>query len=505
MIKPWKMSRAEKNALLAQGPRMEEVYNSIEIHHRIAKGVHKDIEKAIAIARKFNNEVLRPMYLDRDLKHMEDHDFLSTDIIKKAGEWRFFTLFVPKLFGGQNIHFMGLYPFIEEIASVCSGLGHLIFVHYLGAATVFPSMNMRVLQTIFRDVAKSEKKGEPHLVDLTITEPDAGSDAQEPILINRGRMTSTMEKVKGGYRVNARKVFISNSRLSYWHLIHSWEDKNDRASSLTQFVIPNGTKGLSFGASEKKMGTLASTADEVICEDVFVPDKWVSVRAREPFYKNSKKGPKWVVHTLMDFVVSASRAGVGAIATGIGRCAYEIAMDYARRKRVGGELLVNHQWAQIILTDMFRNVCMTRNVYMESVYADMLCGIFKILYKKPIHYYMKYMPKWFFTLMLPVLKSRIATYIFRKYYCDWYTDEERNISSGWASFAKYTCSDYGLVNANLALDLMGADGLRHDHGAEKCFRDVKLQQIYESTNQVNQMNAFYCMVGNNYPDVEYFK
>ena len=52
---------------------------------------------------------------------------------------------------------------------------------------------------------------------------------------------------------------------------------------------------------------------------------------------------------------------------------------------------------------------------------------------------------------------------------------------------------------------MGADGLRHEFGAEKCFRDVKLQQIYESTNQINQMNTFYCLVGSNIPEVEYFK
>ena len=62
-----------------------------------------------------------------------------------------------------------------------------------------------------------------------------------------------------------------------------------------------------------------------------------------------------------------------------------------------------------------------------------------------------------------------------------------------------------MANANLALDLMGADGLRHDHGAEKCYRDVKLTQIYESTNQVNQMNLFCCLVGNHMPEVEFFK
>jgi hypothetical protein len=144
-------------------------------------------------------------------------------------------------------------------------------------------------------------------------------------------------------------------------------------------------------------------------------------------------------------------------------------------------------------------------MYMESAYVNLLNSIYKFMYKKPIYYLTKYTPRSFFSLMQPILKTDLMTYMFRKYYYDWYTVEERNISSGWASLAKYSCSDIGLVNTNLALDLMGSDGLRHENGAEKFFRDIKLQQIYESTNQINQMNAFYCMIGNAYPEIQYYK
>jgi acyl-CoA dehydrogenase len=504
-MKSWNLRKKQKAELLSQGPRIEDFYNSLQCQYRTPSDTHKDVETAVAIARKFNNDVLRPIYLERDLKHMQDHDYLSWDVVHAAAKYRLFSLFIPKLFGGGNLNYLALYPFIEEIASVCSGLGHLVFVHYLGVATLFPSLNMRVLSEVLRDVVKSESQGPPHLLDLVMTEPDAGSDAQEPLMLNRAKISSSVRKVEGGYILNGRKVFISNGRMSYWHLVQSWEDKTDRASSLMQFVIPNGTKGFCFGAKEKKMGTLASSADELLFDDCFIPDKSVSARALGPFFRDSKKGPRWAVHTMMDFVVAVSRTGVAAISVGIARGSYEIALDYARQKEIGEELLVNQQWAQIILTDMQRNVCMARLMYMESAYVNLLNSIYKFMYKKPIYYLTKYTPRSFFSLMQPILKTDLMTYMFRKYYYDWYTVEERNISSGWASLAKYSCSDIGLVNTNLALDLMGSDGLRHENGAEKFFRDIKLQQIYESTNQINQMNAFYCMIGNAYPEIQYYK
>ena len=504
-MKPWKISKKEKSILLLQGPKINETYNNLECQHRLPKGIHKEVETAIAIARKFNKEVLRPIYLDADIRCMQDHDHFELDVMKKACEWRLYSLFIPKIFGGRGLNFLGLYPFVEEISSVCSGLGHLIFIHYLGLGTMFPSFNARLLNKVLRDVVKSEKQLTPRLMDLVITEPEAGTDVQEPLLLNKGRVGTIAKKVKGGYVINGRKIFISNGHLSYWHVVMCFEDKKNQAETFVQCIVPNGAKGFSFGTHEKKMGHLASTASELIFEDCFVPDKWMCIVAQDPKIKKMKHSPRWLVHTAIDYVVSTSRAGVGAIGTGIARQAYEIALEYSRRKKVAGDLLINHQWAQIILTDMYRNMNVSRITYMESAYTDLLQGLFKLLMIKPIHHFLRLMPRWYFTLISPILNFKFVTSLFRKYYYDWYTEEERNISSGWASIAKYTCSDMGLANANMALDLMGSDGLSHDNGAEKCFRDVKLQQIYESTNQINQMNLFCCMVANNVPEVEFFK
>ncbi len=504
-MKPWKIGRRERAALLEQGPTIREVFNGLECQHRLPAGAHREVAEAIAIARKFTREVIRPIALDTDLRCMRDHNYLPLEFVKKAAEWGLFTLFIPKIFGGKGMSFLAVYPFMEEISAGCAGLGHVIAVHYCGAATLFPSMNARIIRKVFADVAKSERAGDPHLLTIVVTEPESGTDVQEPLLIHNARPGSSVRRVEGGYVLNGKKIFISNGHLSYWHIANFIEDKGSKTDSWIQFAIPNGTPGFSFGAHEKKMGQFACVASELLFDECFVPDSLVTIRTQDPEFRDSRKGARWVCHTITDHVTGGTRTGTAAISTGIARDAYERALAYARTKQVGGAPLIDRQWAQIILADMYRNVNLSRIMYLEAAFALTLSGLFKLLFKKPVYGVIRWLPRWYFSLIAPLLDLRIATRFLRWYYYDGYPTEERNVASGWGSACKYTCSDLGLANANLALDLMGADGLRHENGAEKCFRDVKLQQIYESTNQINQLNMFYCMVAHACPEVELFK
>jgi len=503
-MKPRNIGSKEQRQILSKGPAIEECYNSLECQHKILRSTHRDVEKAVAIARKFNETVIRPIALETDRRCMEDHNYLPYEFAQKAAQWGLYTLFMPKLFGGQGLNFLAIYPFMEEISTSCAGLGHVINLHYCGAATLFPSMNAKVMAKVFWDVAKSEKEGKPRLCTIVVTEPSSGTDVQEPLLVDLARPDSSVEKVKGGYIINGKKIFISNGHLSHWHITNFQEDKNNRGESWIQLVVPNGTKGFSFGTHERKMGQLACCASELLFDDCFVPDSMVSIRAQDPEFKKGK-GSRWLGHTVVDHVTASTRTGVAAIATGMARGAYETALEYARHKKIGGRLLINHQWAQIILTDMYRNINVSRTTYMESGYSLTLNGLFKLLFIKPVHVFINVMPRWYFRLISPLLKLKIATKILRQVYYHGYTNKERNLSSGWGSLAKVSCSDLGVANANLAMDLMGADGLRHESSAEKFFRDAKLQQIYESTNDINRMNLFYCLVANDKPEVEFFK
>jgi alkylation response protein AidB-like acyl-CoA dehydrogenase len=53
--------------------------------------------------------------------------------------------------------------------------------------------------------------------------------------------------------------------------------------------------------------------------------------------------------------------------------------------------------------------------------------------------------------------------------------------------AKLHCTDLGMSVAQQAMDVMGEDGDLAEHRVERAFRDVKVTQIYDGTNQVQRM------------------
>ena len=58
------------------------------------------------------------------------------------------------------------------------------------------------------------------------------------------------------------------------------------------------------------------------------------------------------------------------------------------------------------------------------------------------------------------------------------------------SAVKVSGTDLAMSVTSQALDIVGLEGTAHRYGIEKCFRDAKLTQIYEGTNQVNRLDIF---------------
>ena len=119
---------------------------------------------------------------------------------------------------------------------------------------------------------------------------------------------------------------------------------------------------------------------------------------------------------------------------------------------------------------------------------------------------MKYLPHAFWDRIIqPFLNLKVVTWLFRKIYFDWQPMVCTQCTSGWASISKFAATDAGMKNCQLALEMMGRVGLRHDHRAEKHLRDSKLLQIYEGTNQLNRLNVFKNLIGRSIPAARVFE
>ena len=497
------ISRKEIKAYANQSPRFDDMICSLPAAPKIPKAMVGETRKVIAIARKFNEAVVRPHALELDRRMHENPDYLPWDLVEKINDWGLYTLWIPKIFGGQGYNMPSMCYFVEEIASSCLAIANLIGVHYLGVCTLTSTWNMRLINHVCREVKLGEKNHTPCLVSLAITEPNAGTDVEETDLIDKGNITCHAEKVPGGYKLNGTKIFISNGHLSTWHMVIAYSDLNKPADKAVVLAVKTGTPGFSFGRKERKMGQKACPASELIFKDCFVADEFVCLDPEQ--VTANRRPPREIYMQMIDYVVSATRAGVGAFATGAARGAFETALKFASETVVAGKPLIHHEWAQCRLSEMYKNVAMSRLTYVETNYANGLYGAFRELQKKPMYYYYKMMPAiWLDKLIPPLMNKPAMTRLFRKQKMDGQTDEEIHRTSGWASLSKFGATDLGVKNCQMALEMMGEAGLRHDRGAEKILRDAKLLQIYEGTNQLNRLNLFKCLIAGDYPPVTVF-
>lgn len=495
-------------------PRLEDMTASLQALGRLPRGMARETGEAVAHARRFVEEVVRPRALELDLLLQQDPFHLPWELVEEANRWGLYTMFLPRLFGGKGYNLPALSFVLEELASACTGIANLVGVHYLGVATLTASWNVRLMNRIMRETVEGERTGRPCLISLAITEPEAGTDVEEVELLRKARVTCHAERVKGGYLVNGRKIFISNGHLSTWHMLVAYEDLDHPERGTVMLAVRTGTRGFSFGRVENKMGQKACPASELVFEDCFIPEENVcfdpsyirKVEQAGRFLGGPRRSVEGYTAQVIHYVVSTSRAGVGGFATGVARGAFQEALRFALETEVGGRRLVDQEWARCLLAEMYKNVALARLSYVETNYANSLYGMFKVLLWKPAYYLMKWTPQVLFDRVLqPLLDWDITTLAFRRLMMDGQADEEIQRTSGWASLSKFAASDLGLRNCQLALELMGQAGVRHDRAVEKHLRDSKLLQIYEGTNQLNRLNLFHCLVGRDLPGVRTFE
>jgi len=78
-------------------------------------------------------------------------------------------------------------------------------------AAILLSGNLGAIERFVRPIAQSWDSDHPQLAALAATEPDRIGLHHGP---SAGRLRTRVEKKDGGYRINGRKIFISNGSLA---------------------------------------------------------------------------------------------------------------------------------------------------------------------------------------------------------------------------------------------------------------------------------------------------
>ncbi len=231
---------------------------------------------------------------------------------------------------------------------------------------------------------------------------------------------TTATRASAGYILNGTKQFITNGGEAELYTVIALTAKERGARGASAFLVEKGTPGFSFGKKEKKLGIRASATRELVFEDCLVPEENMIGREGMGFIMTMR-------------LLDRSRPGLGAQALGLAQGALEAAVDYARRRIQFGHPIIAQQAVQQMLADMAIQVEAARAL----VYAT-----------------------------------------------------ARTIDSGAKNFtqesamAKVFASDTAMRVTTDAMQIFGGVGYMRDYPIEKMFRDAKITQIYEGTNQV---------------------
>lgn len=162
-----------------------------------------------------------------------------------------------------------------------------------------------------------------------LTEPDAGS--------NPGGMRTKAEKVKGGYKLNGNKMWITNGCIADVAVV--WAKLDGRVRG---FLVEKGTKGFSTTTMKGKFSLRVSVTSELHFRDCVIPEENLLPQA---------EGLKTALGCL-----SQARYGIAWGVIGAANACYHEALNYAKERTIFEKQLSEYQLPQAKLVKMVQEI-----------------------------------------------------------------------------------------------------------------------------------------------------
>ncbi len=432
-----------------------------------ARGTKRRAVDILTRARTYAERHVYPFVERWDEEASFEHTFVPWSAVDAALPYGFLSMNVPGIFGGGHCGPLATSVFAEEIAAADAGVFVIFGAHGLALALVLASLDLRLIARVGRRIVFGERQGNPVLLSLAHTEPGGGSDVEDAEDLHRARVVSRFARVAGGYRVTARKVFISNGSIATLHVLTACADPGRPFETMAAFLIPSDAPGCTVGRVERKHGQRLSPTAEVICDDVFVPDEDAIILSD--------------CARAIDTVLSLTRGPVGAMSAGIIRGVLERTLAYLDEH----PSLAREQWVTLALADILAAQQTARALYIDAALAGEAWGITRLLGGLPSSLPERVREnRWFDWLVsLPVLTEKVRA----RYEAQVSLPSLQRLVAH-ASIAKCVGSDLAVQAAAKAMEILGEDATDPRWGVEKCLRDAKLAQIFEGTNQINRLH-----------------
>jgi acyl-CoA dehydrogenase len=296
------------------------------------------------LARKFADEEIRPISLERDAIPTARETW-TWDIIQKGSKLGLRTMAVPKKYGGQETDFVTQALVMTELAKADSAISKAFsqnwkWSHLISAACTEEQKD-RFLKPFVADDTFVLGKG--------ITEPGAGSDNRLPPEDDpKPGLKLKAERRGDEWILNGEKTFIANAPVGKLFFIDARTDPTvPLKQGITMFLVPSDTPGFRIGKVFNKSGWRFYQNGEMIFENARVPHANIVGEVNGGVRKTGGSGDDTTGGDLFgDLELCAN-------ALGICDDACESALRYAKTAKQGGQVLFAQQHVQLKINRMF--------------------------------------------------------------------------------------------------------------------------------------------------------
>ena len=238
-----------------------------------------------------------------------------------------------------------------------------------------------------------------------------------------GALRTTAVKDGDEYVINGTKCYITNGANAGVYALFAVTDPNAGARGMSCFIVERSRAGISCGKEEDKMGIRLSNTCEVVFDNVRIPADHLV----------GKEGQGFKI-AMSTFDITRP-AGVGACCCGAMKSCIDKCVEYAATRVTFGQPILQNQSIQFMIADM--------EIRYEASRA---------------------------------LAYKVAGAI-----------DAKVIDSALASASKTMSSDSLVKTAEDAIQVHGGNGYSKEYPIEIIYRNAKISQIFEGTNQIQRM------------------
>jgi alkylation response protein AidB-like acyl-CoA dehydrogenase len=364
------------------------------------------------MARGFADEVFAPNALAWD----ETRHFPVAEM-RKAAALGMGGMLVAEDMGGSHLSRLTATLIFEALATGCPTVAAYMSIHNMVAWMIDAFGSAAQRSAWLPRLCTMEL-----LASYCLTEPGAGSDA--------AAITTRAVRDGDAYVLNGQKQFISGAGAGDLYLVMA-RSGGPGPSGISTLLVEGGTAGISFGASERKMGWNAQPTRAMVFENTRVPAA-------------NLLGAEGVGFKIAMAGLDGGRLNISACSLGGAQAALDKTLAYMKQRKAFGKRLDEFQALQFRLADMATGLEAARTLLWRAAAA---------------------------------LDRRDAD------------------ATALCAMAKRFVTDTAFDVANQALQLHGGYGYLSEYGIEKIVRDLRVHQILEGTNEIMRLIVARSLVG----------